>query len=71
MAQSYALVHVNTWFAKGDAHLMAYESGGIQSQMDCLMVRRKDKSKVVNCKVILGEACVKQHRMLVMDIKIG
>ena len=70
MAHSFELACMNTWFQKFDRHLITYESGGIESQIDYILVRREDKRNVTNCKVILGEACVKQHRLLVMDWKI-
>ena len=57
-------------FQKLDKHLVTYESGGMKSQIDYMLVRGEDKKNVMNCKVILGEACVKQHRLLVMDWKI-
>ena len=70
MAQSFELACMNTWFQKLDKHLVTYESGGVESQIDYIMVRGEDRKNVVDCKVILGEACVKQHRLVVMDLKI-
>ena len=68
MAQSFEMVCMNTWFQKLDKHLVTYESGGVESQIDYILVRREDKRNVLDCKVILGEACVKQHRLIVMDL---
>ena len=70
MAESFELLCANTWFKKEERHLVTYESGGIQSQIDYLMVKRSDKASIVDCKVILGESCVKQHRLVVMDLKM-
>ncbi|XP_064117891.1 uncharacterized protein LOC135223356 [Macrobrachium nipponense] len=61
MAQSFKLACMNTWFQKLDEYLVTYESGGVQGQIDYILVRGANKSTVTNCKVILGEACVKQH----------
>ena len=38
-------------------------SAGVKSLMDYIMVKRRDKGEVINCKVILGETRVKQHRL--------
>ena len=70
MAQSFELSCMNTCFQKTDKHLVTYESGGVESQIDYILVRGDDKSNVVDCKVILGEACAKQHKLMVMDLKI-
>ena len=70
MAQSFGLSCMNTWFEKLDRHLVTYESGGVRSQIDYMLVKGHDKRNVINCKVILGEACVKQHRLVVMDLKV-
>ena len=42
----------------------------MKSLMDYIKVRGRVKGKVVNCKLILGEACVKQHRLVVMDFEM-
>ena len=60
---------VNTGFTKPEKHLITYMSGGVRSQIDYMLVRRRERKRVINCKVIPGEACVKQHRIVVMDIK--
>ncbi|XP_066958927.1 uncharacterized protein [Macrobrachium rosenbergii] len=70
MAQSFALACMNIWFQKLDKYLIMYESGGVQSQIDHILVRGADKGNVTNCKVNLEEACVKQHRLVVMDLKM-
>ncbi|XP_064103331.1 uncharacterized protein LOC135213280 [Macrobrachium nipponense] len=70
MAQSFELACMTTWFQKLDKYLITYESGGVQSQIDFVLVRGADRSNVTNCKVIVGEAYVKQHRLVVMDFKM-
>ncbi|XP_064109086.1 uncharacterized protein LOC135217276 [Macrobrachium nipponense] len=69
MAQSFELVCMNTWFQKLDKYLITYESGGVSSQIDYTLVRGANKNNVTNYKVILGEACVKQHRLVGKDFK--
>lgn len=34
-----------------------------------MLVRRREKKRVINCDVVPGKACVKQHRLVVMDIR--
>ncbi|XP_064078491.1 uncharacterized protein LOC135195917 [Macrobrachium nipponense] len=70
MAQSFELVCMNTWFQKLDKFLISYESGGVQSQIYYILVRGANKSNVTSCKVMLGEVCVKQLRLVVMDFKM-
>ncbi|XP_064117685.1 uncharacterized protein LOC135223110 [Macrobrachium nipponense] len=38
MAQSFELACMNTWFPKLDKYLTSYESGGVQSKIDYIMV---------------------------------
>lgn len=52
-AQSLELSYVNTGFTKPGEHMLA---------------RTRERKRVANCKVIPGEAYVKQHRLQVMDI---
>ena len=69
MAVAHNLVVRNSYFTKKDNHLILYQSGGINSQIDCILVRRLDFKLVRDIKVILGEEMVTQHRMLVSDIE--
>ena len=50
---------------------MTYESGGRKSQIDYILVRRSELSTVKDVKVIAGEECIQQHRLLVcvLDVK--
>ena len=59
----------NTLFKKEESKLVTYESGGVRSTVDYLIVRRKDRSKVKNAMVIPGEECVSQHKLVVGDFK--
>ena len=69
MAVAHNLVVRNSYFTKKDNHPILYQSGGINSQIDCILVRRLDFKLVRDIKVILGEEMVTQHRMLVSDIE--
>ena len=68
MAVAHNFVVRNSYFTKKDNHPILYQSGGINSQIDCILVRRLDFKLVRDIKVILGEEMVTQHRMLVSDI---
>ncbi|XP_068219195.1 uncharacterized protein [Palaemon carinicauda] len=66
MAQSFELECINTWFQL-DKHLITYESGGVESQIDYILVRKADKKSVMNCKVILGETCIKKYSLVLIN----
>ena len=70
VAQSLGLVFANTLFKKKEEHLVTYKSGGSTSQIDFILVKRKDRKEILNCEVIPGEDLTKQHRLIVMDYKI-
>lgn len=65
------MVVCNTFFKKEERHLATYESGGHRSQIDFLMVRKGDQRLVKNVKVIVGEECVSQHRLVIGDLTLG
>lgn len=60
----------NTLFKKDENKLVTYESGGMKSTVDYLLVKRRDRHAVQNAKVIPGEECVSQHKLVIGDIKI-
>ncbi|XP_057306130.1 uncharacterized protein LOC130644510 [Hydractinia symbiolongicarpus] len=62
------MVVCNTSFSKRQSRLITYESGGCKTQIDYFLVRKSDKKVVKDVKVISGEECVSQHRLLVCDI---
>ena len=64
------LIIGNTRFIKRDSHLITFESGGNKSQVDYVLFPRKLNSFVTNVKVIPGEECAKQHRLLVCDFRV-
>ena len=57
------------YFTKKDNHLETCQLGGINSQINHILVRRSDFKLVRDIKVISGEEVVAQHRMLVSDMK--
>ena len=63
------LVAGNSYFTKKDNHLITYQSGGINSQIDYIPVRRSNFKLLRGIKAIPGEEVVTQHGMLVSDIE--
>ena len=68
-AVAHNFVVGNSYFTKEDNQLIIYQSGGISSRIDYILVRRSDFRLVRGIKVIPGEEVVTQHRMLVSDMK--
>ena len=50
---------------KPNSHLVTYLSGNSCTQVDYILTRRSDLKQVQNVKVIGGEECVTQHKLLV------
>ena len=52
---------------------MTYESGGLSSVVDYVLTRKndmKDVKEMKDVKVIPGEECVSQHKLVVMVLRI-
>ena len=63
------LVVGNTRFKKKPEHLVTYQSGNAATQID--LYRWSFRKQVSNIKVILGEKCASQHRLLVGDFRVS
>ncbi len=68
ICQENDLKIVSTWFKKKREHLITYKSRDLESQIDYIILRQIEKMKVKNCKVIPGEECLIQHRLLSCDL---
>ena len=70
-ATAMELAVANTWFIKSDSKKITYDSGGCRTVVDHVMVRRSDLKMVRDVKVIPGESCLPQHKLLVcvLDVK--
>ncbi|XP_021974852.1 uncharacterized protein LOC110869960 [Helianthus annuus] len=68
----FAVAHdlgiLNSFFRKRESHLITFSSGGHNTQVDYILMRRGDRRWWMDCKVIPGEQVVAQHRLLVADI---
>ena len=69
-ATAYQLRIVNTMFTKLPNHLVTYNSGNNQSQIDFILVRSAHIREVMDCKTLPGEQVTSQHRIVVMKVKI-
>ncbi|GKC39879.1 aminopeptidase M1 [Tanacetum coccineum] len=67
-ATAHELVVVNSFFKRSDAHLINFQSGSHNTQIDYLLVRRGDLRACKDCRAYLGEACSSQHRLVIMDV---
>ena len=57
-----------SWYWQ-EAKLVTYVAGPVKSTVDYIMVRKEDKAKTRNVKVITSEECVPKHKLLVMDMR--
>ena len=60
----------NTIFKKRNSHLVAYESGIAMTQVDYILVKKKDRRYLQDVKVIPGEKFVTQHKPVICDFRI-
>ena len=70
-AMAMDLVVCNTFFKKEVCKKVTFESGENRSEVDFILVRRKDKSSVKDVTVINGETCVTQHKLLLCKIEVN
>ena len=68
--QSRELRVSNTMFKKDRERKITYKSGGAETQIDFILLRKDRELFVRDCMVIPGEACLTQHRLLKADIKV-
>ena len=69
-AVAHNLVVLNSLFTKRESHLVTYQSGENQSQIDYILVEWQNIKLVCDVKVIPNEECVSQHKLLVCDARI-
>ena len=50
--------------------MVTYELGGVSSVVDYVLARKNDMKDVKDVRVIPGEECVSQHKLVVMDMRI-
>ena len=69
-ARANSLLIGNTCFIKRDSHLVTYCSGGNSTQIDYILYRKSFRKAVRDVKVIPGEECALQHRLVVCDFTV-
>ena len=67
-ADSLDMVVGNTFFKKDDEKLITYNSGNCATVIDYAVVQIEVMKKVKDIKIISGEECFSQHRLLIMDL---
>ena len=70
-AVAHDLVIGNTLFKKRNSHLITYASGDHETQVDYILFRNGLRKYIRDVKVILGEECLTQHRLIVCIFKIA
>ena len=64
------LVICNSMFEKRTNHLVTYRSSGSASQVDYILVRQQIFRFVTNTKVLPGQQCTPQHKLLICDASL-
>lgn len=67
MCKAKGLIVLNTMFIKQERHLITYRSGPHATQIDYQLCSKFMKRRVKDCKFILGEPLVSQHRLLLTE----
>ena len=70
-ADSMNLIVVNTWFQKKEEHFITYKSGQEKSTVDYIIAPKEWHKRVKNVRVIPGECCITQHRLLLVELRTG
>jgi hypothetical protein len=68
-ALAYDLIVANNLFRKRVSYLVTFICGQHCSQIDFILTRREDRHACLDCKVILGECVVPQHKLVVADFR--
>ena len=69
-AIAHQLAIVNTYFQKRLSRRITYTSGGVHTQVDYILCRRKELKRVRDCKVLPKEAAAKQHKVVACNAEI-
>ena len=60
----------NTFFDKRDSHLIAYQSGNAKTQIDFILLSKRNLQMAKNIKVIPSEECIPQHKLLTCELRL-
>ena len=62
--RNHQLQILNTYFKKDREKYITYKSGGAETQIDLILMKKVSGVSVTDCKAIPGEACLTQHRLV-------
>ena len=68
--EAMEMIVCGTQFRKAAHKLISYSSGGINTTVDYLMIRKQDRRCLKDAKALPGEEVVSLHRLLVCDLKV-
>ena len=60
----------NTFFVKRDSHIITYQSGNAKTQIDFILLRKRNLKMAKDIKVIPSEECVPQHKLLICELRL-
>ena len=60
----------NTFFVKRDSHLITYQSGNAKTQIDFILLRKRNLKMAKDIKAIPSEECVPQHKLLICELRL-
>lgn len=61
---------MNTLFQKRSSRLITFSSGGVNTQIDYIMIKSGDKKFFNDITVILSDEVFTQHKLVVCDLNI-
>ena len=64
------MTRLNTSYQTRKNLLVTYGSGGRETQIDCIMLRKEHASECRDCTVLPSEAITTQHRILIADLVV-
>ena len=64
------MVVCNTLFNKRSSRLITYSSGGVNTQIDYMLMKTRDKKILRDVKVIPGKEVFTHHKLVVCDLNI-
>ena len=70
VCKNHHLKVANTIFRKAPEKLITYKSGGVSTQIDLILWKSRKDICLMNCKVIPGEECLTQHRLVRADFML-
>ena len=53
-----------------DSHLITYQSGNAKTQIDLILLRKRNLKMAKDIKVIPSEECVPQHKLLICELRL-